>query len=451
MTRFAKIMTALATAALAAGFAATPVMAQDATPPAQPQDEGYHMPADFSLKGSENPDDRKPLVRVNGSIITGTDIDQRLALWMATNKVKLTKEQKQELRMQILRSIIDEKLQVQKAASQKMAVTADDVQQEYDRIASQRFQETPAQLTAWLTSIGSSPRALKQQIKGEIAWSRLQQRNIAPFVNVSATEVQEMEKQLKESKGKEQYRIGEIFLSDTPSTRDQVLANAQQIVQQLKNGGSFQAYARQFSDASTAAVGGDLGWIQLKQLQNPTLEAAAKQMSPGQLAGPIEIPGGFSLLLLIDKRKIGMPDPRDAVLKMKQISLDFPKGTTKAEAQAKAEKFAEMVKSLKSCANADAKAKAIGASVVDADQPARRLPDALQNIMLGLKVGQSTPPFGSLDQGVRVLMLCGRTEPPDMKLPSAQQLMDQLRQQRIQRRSRSYMRDLRSDAVITYN
>ena len=31
-------------------------------------------------------------------------------------------------------------------------------------------------------------------------------------------------------------------------------------------GGSFVGYARQFSEASTAAVGGDLGWIRLAQL-----------------------------------------------------------------------------------------------------------------------------------------------------------------------------------------
>jgi peptidyl-prolyl cis-trans isomerase SurA len=51
-------------------------------------------------------------------------------------------------------------------------------------------------------------------------------------------------------------------------------------------------------------------------------------MAPGQLAGPIEIPGGFSILYLIDKRQVLTADPRDAVLSLKQISIAFPKGTT---------------------------------------------------------------------------------------------------------------------------
>jgi peptidyl-prolyl cis-trans isomerase SurA len=46
-------------------------------------------------------------------------------------------------------------------------------------------------------------------------------------------------------------------------------------------------------------------------------------MQAGQLAGPVEVPGGFSILYLIDKRKVLTADPRDAVLSLKQISIAF--------------------------------------------------------------------------------------------------------------------------------
>ncbi|MFX8397216.1 peptidylprolyl isomerase, partial [Acinetobacter baumannii] len=80
--------------------------------------------------------------------------------------------------------------------------------------------------------------------------------NVQPFINVSDGEVREMMERLKAAKGTEEYRIGEIFLAATEETKPQVRANAQKIVDQLKQGGSFVAYARQFSEASTAAVGG---------------------------------------------------------------------------------------------------------------------------------------------------------------------------------------------------
>src|SRR3546814_13784523 len=79
-----------------------------------------------------------------------------------------------------------------------------------------------------------------------------------------------------ESRGTEEYRLGEIFLSATPENQPVIARNAQQIVEQLEQGGSFVAYARQFSEASTAAVGGDLGFVRLAQL--PTELATAAQI-----------------------------------------------------------------------------------------------------------------------------------------------------------------------------
>ncbi|KAK0328985.1 hypothetical protein LTR94_038572, partial [Friedmanniomyces endolithicus] len=65
-------------------------------------------------------------------------------------------------------------------------------------------------------------------------------------------------------------------------------------------------------------------------------------METGQLVGPVEVPGGFDILYLIDKRQVLTADPRDAVLSLKQISIAFPKGTTEKQAADKAAGFASM-------------------------------------------------------------------------------------------------------------
>ena len=161
-----------------------------------------------------------------------------------------------------------------------------------------------------------------------MAWNNLLRRNVMPFVQVSAGEVNELYERLQASRGTAEYRIGEIYLSASPTTRDAVAENARRIVEQLRQGGSFVAYARQFSEASTAVVGGDLGWIRLEQLQNPQLEAAARELQPGQLVGPVEIPGGFSILYLIDKRQVGRPirvTRRSAEADFGRVSGSIPK------------------------------------------------------------------------------------------------------------------------------
>ncbi len=446
MNRLAKTFGILSAAALVAGIGSSAVGQETG-------EDLFNIPDDITILGPANPNARKATAIVNGQIITGTDVDQRVALILdANNNAKPAEEELRRLKLQVLRNLIDESLQIQEAKALEMPVDQSEVDQTYQRLAGERFNRTPAAQDAYLTQIGSSANSLKRQIQGELSWDRLLRRNIQPFVNVSAGEVNELYERLQASRGTTEYRIGEIYMAATPANRTQVEQNVRQIVQQLQQGGSFVAYARQYSQASTAAVGGDLGWIQLAQLQNPQLEAVAADLQPGQLAGPIEIPGGFSVLYLIDKRQIGMADPRDAVLSLKQISLEFPAGTTEAQARTRADAFTQGVQAIRGCGDADAVATRLGAEVVTNDQvQVRALPDALQATLLELNVGQSTPPFGSLQEGVRVLMLCGRDDPENVSGPNRDQIMASIEDERVNKRAQRYLRDLRRDAVIEYN
>ncbi|KUO54970.1 MAG: peptidylprolyl isomerase [Sphingomonadales bacterium BRH_c3] len=418
---------------------------------APPIDDPLGIPANISIMGKANPNVRTATAIVNGQVITGTDVEQRVALVISASRNEISEEEMQRLRTQVLRNLIDETLQIQAASSQEITVSQAEVDQRYNALAAQNFGQEPGAMDEYLRSIGSSPASLKRQIEGELAWQNLLRRNISPFVNVSEEEVNELLKRMEDSRGTDEFRLGEIFLSATPENRDAVLQNAQQIMEQLQQGGSFVAYARQFSEASTAAVGGDLGFVRLGQLPSE-LAMAAQQMQPGQLFGPVEIPGGFSILYLIDKRQVLMADPRDALLSLKQISISFAPGLTDEEAVAQVDAFAAGVQAMRGCGDADAAAAALGANVVTNDQiRVRALPEQLQNIVLNLQLGQSTPPFGSIEEGVRVLMLCGRDDPQVDSGPSFDQLMGQLEDERINKRAQRYLRDLRNDAFIEYN
>ena len=410
------------------------------------------LPSDLSMLTNSDPNKRVATAVVNGFVITQTDIDQRVALLLAANERPVSEQEMIRVRMQVLRNLIDETLQIQAALSQEIEVSQAEVDQTYARVAAQNFGQEPGKMDDYLTSIGSSPAALKRQITGELAWNNLLRRNVAPFVNISTDEVNEMIERMEASRGTEEYRLGEIYLSATPETSSAVEDNARKIVEQLRQGGSFVAYARQFSEASTAAVGGDLGWIQLPQLKNEQLEQVASEMTPGQLVGPIAIPGGYSIIYLIDRRQVLMADPRDAVLCLKQIQIGFDPGTTEAAAQQRVARFTEGVQKIRGCGDAENVAAELGANVVTNDQiRVRALPEQLQNIILQLQVGQSTPPFGSFEEGVRVLMLCGRDDPKSAAGPDFNQIMGQLEEDRIEKRAQRYLRDLRNDAYIEYN
>jgi peptidyl-prolyl cis-trans isomerase SurA len=441
---------ALAVAGLV-GVAVLPVAAPAQTVAVPTADNPFGLPEDVTLFSKADPDRRTATAVVNGYVITGTDIDQRVALVTAASDTEISDEEMLRLRVQVLRNLIDETLKIQAAEAQKLEVKREEVEETYQQLAAQNFGGEPKKMDEYLISIGSSPASLKRQIEGESAWNNLLRRNIMPFINVSAEEVNDVLARLEASRGTDEYRLGEIYLSATTENRAAVLANVQAIMQQLEQGGSFVAYARQFSEATTAVVGGDLGWIRLGQLP-PQLAAVARNMQAGQLQGPIEIPGGFSILYLINKRQVLMADPNEAMLSLKQISISFAPGTTQAEAEARVEQFGAFIEGLRGCGDIDAGAAKIGADVVSNDQiKAANLPEQLRAILLNLQLGQSTPLFGGIQEGVRVLTLCGRDDPKDAGAPTFAAVMDQIEEERVNKRAQRFLRDLRNDAYIEYN
>ena len=437
--------------ALAAALGA-PVLSTAQTVPDSkevPSAANLNLPAEITLFGKNDPHVRKATAIINGDIITGTDIDHRLALIVIANGGKISDEERERLKLQVLRNLIDETLQIQEAKSNDVKIARAEIEQSYARV-SRNFKRTPEAMTLYLREQGSSDKSIKRQIEGELAWSRLLRRRVEPFVNVSDEEVQAVIDRLEASKGTKEYRVGEIYLSATPENQNEVAANARKIVEQIKKGGSFPAYARQFSEASTASVGGDLGWVRSAQLPD-SLAAAVQELAVGQLAGPIATPGGFSLLYLSDSRQVLMADPRDAQLNLRQMSVKFSPTITEAEATAKAEAFSKATQAMGGCGKVDETAKAMGAEVVDNDAvKVRDLPAPLQEMLLKLSVGQATPAFGSKADGIRVLVLCGRDEAKTASGPSADQLRSQIEETRVNQRAQRYLRDLRRDAVVDY-
>ncbi len=430
---------------LSASLLSTTAGAQD-----EPAGAGQplNIPGDVQFVGPQNPNVRTATAIVNGDVITETDIDHRLALILASNRVTLPPEEIQRVRQQVLRNLIDETLQIQAAAQEDITVDESEVNQYFARFA-QSFNQNAESFAAFLRSIGSSERSMKRQIRGEIAWQRLRGRLVEPFVTVGEDEVQAIVERLNESRGTSEYRVAEIFLSATPETQAEARANATRIVEQIRNGASFPAYARQFSEASTAAVGGDLGWVRAEQLP-PELSAVVTQLPPGAVTDPIAVPGGFSIVALADSRQILVADPRDAVLSLMQLSLALPAGTTEAQAQARAQQLAESTQSMGGCGRAPEVASSLGAELISNDQvQVRELPPQLQQMLLTLNVGQATSPFGSAER-VNVLVLCGRDDPEQASAPNPEQIEDRLREERANRRAQRYLRDLRRDAVIDY-
>ena len=152
---------------------------------------------------------------------------------------------------------------------------------------------TPAELRRPTCARSARPNAsLKRQIEGELAWQpaaapqgrAVRQRRRRGGRRRSSTRLE------ARRSGTEEYHVAEIFLSATPERAERsARQRAASIIQQIATGAAF-AYARQFSEASTAAVGGDLGWVRLEQSARRAARGVAEDAGRA-IAGPIEVSG----------------------------------------------------------------------------------------------------------------------------------------------------------------
>lgn len=416
-------------------------------PDQQVPNTGLDLPANFQFFGKTDPNIRKPTAIVNETVITGTDVDQRVAMVIGISKLNLKPEERDQLKLQMLRQLIDEALQIQEAKANEITVDPKEIESSFGRV-SRNFQRTPEQMRAWLKEVGASERTLRRQIEADLAWNRLLRRRVN--INVGEAEVNAMIERMKQAKGSDEFHVYEIYMNATPDRAQEVHASMQRMIQQMREGAPFDYLAKTYSESSTKSVGGDLGWIRPTMLPD-ALASAAQEMQPGQVAGPIQLPTGFSILYLAEKRKVLTADPKDAKLSLRQLALSFPKGITEAQATARAGEFAAATQTIKGCGDVAKVAQAQSAEVIDRDGIAiKDLPPALQNMILPLQVGQVTPPFGSVEDGVRVLVLCGRDDPKEANEPSVEQVQNQLEEQRTNLRAQRMLRDLRRDALVEY-
>jgi peptidyl-prolyl cis-trans isomerase SurA len=400
--------------------------------------------------GDVDPTLRKAQAIVNGDVITDTDIDQRLGLVLAANGGRVADEEKQRLRLQIIRNLIDEKLQLQEAAENDIRINEADVTRSFERIA-QNFKRTPAQFEIYLKGNSSSSNSLKAQIRAEMAWSRVLRRKVEPMVNVGDDEVQQVIDKLNAAKGKDEFHVGEIFLSATPETLDAVMQDASRIVGQVRGGASFVAYARQFSEASSAGLGGDLGWVRGEQL-NSAVSTTVAALEPGQVTDAIPVTGGVAIMALIEKRQVLAADPLMAQLSLKQLTIPLKADTTEAQARAKVEEIGRLSQNTGGCGGVEALAQKVGGEVAFNDAVRMKdLPAQLQAILGRMSIGEATPAFGSAEEGLRVLVLCGRDDSQvQAKAPNFEEIYAQMNDERVNMRARRYLRDLRRDAIVDY-
>lgn len=91
-------------------------------------------------------------------------------------------------------------------------------------------------------------------------------------------------------------------VSKDPAKRETLRVEAQQVLEQVKNGGDFAALAKQYSDDGSAAAGGDLGWFtkgdMVKEFEDAVLSLKKGETYPTL----VETQFGYHIVRFDDQR-----------------------------------------------------------------------------------------------------------------------------------------------------
>ena len=209
------------------------------------------------------------------------------------------------LEEQVLERLIIEEIQMQIAERAGIKISDSELNQTLSRIASQNNLSLEEFRIA-IEQEGDSYKAFRATIKKELIIQRVQRGKVRSRVDISE---QEIENFINSEEGRselaEQYQVQHILVSVKSGLNENeinaIKEKAQDILNRLGEGESFEKLAATYSAGQKALEGGFLGWRTSAEL--PTLFAETVSfLQVGETSDLIRSGAGFHILRLNDKR-----------------------------------------------------------------------------------------------------------------------------------------------------
>ena len=384
---------------------------------------------------------------VNDGVISVFDLNSRIQLAVVTTGLKDTVAVRSRIAPEVLRTLIDERLQMQEAKRRNISVTRRDEKRAIGQLERlNRLQ--PGTFKTFMTGKGVRIETVMAQIRASIAWSKLIRRRYRPRVRIGEDEVEEVLARIRSTRGQTEYRLAELFLSvDSPEQDDKVRRSARELTQQLRNGARFPAIARQFSQSATAAVGGDLGWLAQSALP-PHLKTIVPKLALRRISDPIRTISGYQILVLRDRRKIAGSDPGKIKIALHQLFVPLPgdaDGARRDERRAFASGLSDSLSGCSAMAETARKIKSPRRANLGEFNLAELSP-SIRDAVAELAVGKASRPVPT-QGGLLLFMVCKR-DAPKTNLPGRDAIRKRLMGRRLDLIARRVLRDIRLAAIV---
>ena len=273
---------------------------------------------------------------VNGKEIKRADLEKIYQANREETPQEPSAEQADMVRLNILRTMIDDEILQERAAKLNLAASDEDVNA---RLTEMKAPYTQEEFDRKLKQRNITVDDLKRDIRRGLTQTKLINKEIESKINITDAEIASYYNAHKSEFNfiEPQYHLAQIVVSGNPPQQGANLQNRrppneaearkeiQTIHNRLESGEDFGALAAQFSEnPNYASNGGDMGFVAESQLRNGDQEAfnAISKLRPGQITDPLPVydgegPGhrvaGYMIFKLINRQAAGqweLSDPR---------------------------------------------------------------------------------------------------------------------------------------------
>ena len=262
---------------------------------------------------------------VNGRAITYAELDKQYYAQFSTAGERVNSDDQVTIqRLEVLRSMIDNEIMLQRAEKASLMATDSDVEAKYAEIKAPYTQE---EFQKQLAARKLSADDLKAQLRRDLSIQKLFNKEITSKISISDKDVTDFYAANKANFNfaEPQIHLAQILVTPAPDTNvrnlksdkaqneDQARRKIQMLEARLKQGDDFNMLAQNFSeDPNSAPNGGDLGFIPESSLEQANVELRKLIMAtPAGQTRTIRTPEGYRILKIISKEPAGQREIND--------------------------------------------------------------------------------------------------------------------------------------------
>ncbi len=249
---------------------------------------------------------------VNDDIVLLSELNKMMAPYIERLKQQmfpLEKERKMlfKVREEMVNRLVDEKLADQEIKKFGITVSDKEINATIERIKEVNYY-TDEDLRSFLKQQDMDLDQYKKSVRNRIQRSKLVNYTVKSKIVVTREDIKKYyDNHPKEYGGRDTYHLRNILVTKpmpaTESEKAELKEKMASIILALKNGESFENLAREHSESSNAADGGDLGVFEINAL-SPLIKNAVTGLESGGFTPALDTDQGFQIFYVQDIIKV---------------------------------------------------------------------------------------------------------------------------------------------------